>query len=121
MLSLKVLVSQFRKRNPLGSAFINAYEARPLLHLRMDKTRRYNVLTFTEAVTQEPHPSHKDLGAAYRIAGSKMIGRLKKLFIVLDDDVATKIQTRNSGKSGKNKRRASLDGPSNKKRGTSTQ
>ena len=115
------MVSQFRKRNPLGSAFINAYESRPLLHLRLDKTRRYSALTFVEAVTQEPHPSHDDLVAAYRIAGSKLIGKLRKLFIVLDDDVATKIQTRGSGKGTKNKRRASLDGPSNKKRVPSTQ
>jgi hypothetical protein len=115
------LVSQFRKRNPLGSAFINAYEPRPLLHLRLDKTRRYSILTFTEAVTQEPHPGHDNLVAAYRIAGSKLIGKLKKLFIVLDDDVATKMQARSSGKGVKNKRRASLDGPSNKKRVPATQ
>jgi hypothetical protein len=87
----------------------------------MDKTRRYSTLTFVEAVTQEPHPGHDELQAAYRIAGSKLIGKLKKLFVILDDDVATKIQTRASSKGGKNKRRASLDGPSNKKRVPSTQ
>jgi hypothetical protein len=92
-----------------------------MLHLRIDKTRRYQALTFVEAVTQEPPPSHDDLQAAYRIAGNKLIGKLRKLFVILDDDVATKIQTRGSGKSNKNKRRASLDGPTNKKRVAATQ
>jgi len=115
------LVSQFRKRNPLGSAFINAYESRPLFNFRLHKTRRYSTLTFVEAVTQEPNPSHEDLSHAYRIAGNKLIGKLRKLFIVLDDDVAAKLQSRGSGRGVKNKRRASLDGPSNKKRLPSTQ
>jgi hypothetical protein len=117
-----VLISQYRKRHPLGLAFLNAYESRPLLHLRADKTRRYSVLTFVEAVTQEQPPSHDDLQAAYRIAGSKFIGKLKRLFIVLDDDYAVKLQAKgSSGKFNKGKRRLSTDGPSTKKRVPSTQ
>jgi hypothetical protein len=92
-----------------------------MLHIRTDKGRRYHALTFVEAVTQEPPPSHEDLQAAYRIAGNKLIGKLKKLFIVLDDDVAVKIQARGAGNKNKNKRRASLDGPRNNKRLASTQ
>jgi len=75
-----------------------------------------------DAVTQEQPPRHEDLLAAYRIAGSKFQGRLKKLFLVLDDDMALKILAK-GGKSGsrKNKRRASTDGSSQKKRLPSTQ
>ncbi len=112
----QVLISQYRKRNPLGSAFINAYESRPLMHYRMDKTRRYNTLTFVEAVSQEPAPHHDDLQAAYRIAGTKFLGKLKKLFLILDDDVGAKLQNKSAGSTGKNKRRASIDGPSQKRK-----
>ncbi len=85
---------------------------------------RYNILTYVDAVTQEQPPRHEDLLAAYRIAGSKFQGRLKKLFLVRDDDMALKIQAKGHGGksgSGKNKRRASTDGSSQKKRLPSTQ
>jgi hypothetical protein len=90
------------------------------MHYRTDKTRRYNTLTFVDAVTQEPAPCHDDLQAAYRIAGSKFLGKLKKFFLVLDDDFAAKLQNKTSGPK-KNKRRASTDGPSQKKKMPSTQ
>jgi hypothetical protein len=125
---VQVLSDRFRKRHPLGSAFVNAYNARPMLHLRSERNRRYDSYSFVEAVLQEETPTNLELKGAYRIAGKSFRGKLRKTFIVLQDDHVPEANTPpakaakpGSSKDGKKKRRASDDNSTVKKKIPSTQ
>jgi hypothetical protein len=61
-----------------------------MLHVRAEKNRRHVALSFVEAVCQDKTIPQEDLRPAYRVAGEAFIGRMKRLFIVLDDDEAVK-------------------------------
>jgi hypothetical protein len=99
----------------MGSAYINTYDARPMLHIRQERNRRYTSYSYVSAVRRETTPpSFEELKHAYHVAGDSFIGRLKEIFLILDDDAAKKPS--NAGgksKASKNakagKRRASGD------------
>ncbi len=100
----------------MGSAFVNAYDARPMLHIRSERNCRYDSYSFVEAVQQEETPPKSELKGAYRIAGKSFPGKLRKTFIVLQDDHVPEASTppakaaKPSGsKDGKKKHRASGD------------
>ena len=69
-------------------------------------------LGFVEAVNEDSHVPAEELKPAYRVAGDAFIGRMKRLFLLLDDDVAVK-QPAKAGTQKKNiKRQASGEGSS---------
>ncbi len=73
-----------------------------------------------EAVEQDPNLTTEELIPAYRVAGDAFIGKMKALFLVLDDDEAKK-QPWKSGSQKKNqnqkkKRQASGEGSTDNKR-----
>jgi hypothetical protein len=88
---------------------VNAYESRPTLNVRPEKNRRPTPLSFVEAVTQDSTPTTEELIPAYRVAGDAFPGKLKRLFLVLDDDEAAK-QPHRAGAQKKKKRQASGEG-----------
>jgi hypothetical protein len=106
----------------MGSAFVNTYESRPMLHIRIERNKRYTSYSFVEAVLEEETPTPQELKGAYRIAGKSFPGRLRKTFIVLADDHVPEPPTppAKTAKAGgakdkvvkKNKRRASDEGTS---------
>jgi hypothetical protein len=88
-----------------------------MLHIRPERNRRHVALSFVEAVSQDRAISVEELRPAYRVAGDAFLGRLKRLFIVLDDDEASQ-KPASAGSQKKNKRQASGDstnGAKNKK------
>jgi hypothetical protein len=94
---------------------VTAYETRPQLHVRTERNRRFTPLSFVEAVCQDRHVPAEELRPAYRVAGDVFIGKMKRLFLLLDDDVAVK-QPAKAGSLKKNKRQASGDGASGSKK-----
>jgi hypothetical protein len=104
------LADRYRQRHPQGSAYVSAYEARPALNVRLERTRRYTPLTFVEAIKQDSSPTTDDLIPAYRVAGDAFPGQMKALFIVLDDDEAAKQPHKAGNQKKKTKRHASGDG-----------
>jgi hypothetical protein len=89
--SFQVLAEKYRKQFPLGSAYVNSYDARPMLHFRPERNRRYTSLSFVKAVKRESvPPSYEELKHAYHLAGQSFVGKLKEIFLVLDDDMAKK-------------------------------
>jgi hypothetical protein len=88
---------------------VNAYESRPTLNVREEKHRRFISLSFVEAVSQDSIISTEELIPAYRVAGDGFPGRLRRLFLVLDDDEAAKQPAKASTLKKKNKRHASGD------------
>jgi hypothetical protein len=113
---MQVLAERYRHRYPMGSAYVDAYSSRPCLNVRSERNRRYTTLGFVEAVNQDSAPSTDELIPAYRVAGDGFIGRMKSLFLVLDDDVAVKQPQRAGAQKKKNKRQASGDNPSETKK-----
>jgi hypothetical protein len=95
---------------------VNAYESRPTLNVRPEKNRRPVPLNFVEAVGQDSTPSTAELIPAYRVAGDAFPGKLKRLFLVLDDDEAVKQPHKAGNQKKKNKRHASGEGPSDVKK-----
>jgi hypothetical protein len=87
-----------------------------LLHVRPERNRRFKPLSFVEAVCEDTKPTVEELLSAYRVAGDVFIGKLKKLFIILDDDVAVKKPANAGVQKKKNKRHASGDGASGSKK-----
>ncbi len=105
------MAERYRQKFPLGSAYVNSYEARPTLNVRSERNRRHTSLSFVEAVSQDPNLTTEELIPAYRVAGDTFIGKMKALFLVLDDDEAKK-KPGNAGsqkKKEKKKRQASGD------------
>ncbi len=92
----------------MGSAYVDAYNSRPSLNVRTERNRRHTTLSFVEAVGQDSAPTVEELLPAYRVAGDGFIGKMKALFIILDDDVAVK-QPQRAGIQKKKKRQASGD------------
>jgi hypothetical protein len=94
-----VIAEQYRKAYPLGSAYINVYDARPMLHIRSERNKRYTSLSYVNAVTRDSNliPPAEELRHAYHVAGDSFIGKLKETFLVLDDDIAKK-PSRSGGK-----------------------
>ncbi len=109
----------------MGAAYVTAYEARPVLNVRPERNRRFQPLSFIEAVNQDTQPTVEELLPAYRIAGDSFIGNMKRLFIVLDDDTAKGKPAQSGSQKKKNKRQASGDssnsGSSKSKKMPSTQ
>jgi hypothetical protein len=100
----------------MGGAYVTAYESRPQLYLRSERNRRFIAHSFVEAVDQDRNVPTEDLRPAYRVAGDAFIGKMKRRFIILDDDEAVR-QPAKAGNHKKNvKRQASGDGPSGSKK-----
>jgi hypothetical protein len=99
----------------MGGAYVTAYESRPQLYLRSERNRRFVAHSFVEAVCQDRNVPAEDLRAAYRVAGDAFIGKMKRRFIVLDDDEAVR-QPAKANTQKKAKRQASGDGPSGSKK-----
>jgi hypothetical protein len=93
----------------MGGAYVTAYEAWPVLNVRQERNRRFNTLNFVEAVSQDSHPTVEELVPAYRVAGDAFIGKMKSLFLVLDDDEAVRQPAKSGNQKKKNKRQASGD------------
>ncbi len=93
-----------------------------MLHIRTERNKRYDSYSFVNAVTRESPPSFDELRHAYHVAGASFIGKLKQIFVVLDDDQAKKPSTAGghnkaskndkAGKASGSKRRASGDAAS---------
>jgi hypothetical protein len=105
----QILAERYRQKFPMGSAYVTTYEARPMLNTRSERNRRHLALSFVEAVSQDPNPTLEELLPAYRIAGDAFLGKMRSLFLVLDDDTAKK-QPAKSGSQKKKKRQASGEG-----------
>jgi hypothetical protein len=88
-----------------------------MLHVRQERNRRFQALNFVESVSQDTRPTVEELIPAYRVAGDAFIGKMKSLFLVLDDDEAVKQPAKSGNQKKKNKRQASGDnGVLNKKK-----
>jgi hypothetical protein len=109
-MTLQILAERHRQRYPVGGAYVTAYESRPQLHVRNERNRRFVALSFVEAVSQDRHVPVEELRPAYRVAGDAFIGRMKRLFILLDDDVAVKQPAKASNQKKTVKRQASGEG-----------
>jgi hypothetical protein len=101
------MAERYRHKYPMGPAYVSAYESFPTLNVRQERNRRYNTLNFVEAVSQDTTPTTEELIPAYRVAGDAFIGKMKALFLVLDDDVAVKQPQKAGNQKKKNKRHAS--------------
>jgi hypothetical protein len=112
----QILAERYRQKYPLGSAYVKAYEARPMLHVRPERNRRHQPLSFVKAVSQDPNPTTDELIPAYRVAGESFIGQMRDLFIILDDDEAKKQPAKAGSQKKKKKRQASGEGDSDVKR-----
>jgi hypothetical protein len=87
-----------------------------MLHVRPERNRRFKPLSFVEAVCEDSCPTVEELLPAYRVAGEVFLGKMKRLFIVLHDDVAAKKPANVGSQKKKNKRRASGDSPTSNKK-----
>jgi hypothetical protein len=105
-----VLAERYRQKFPLGAAYVQAYEARPVLNVRSDRNRRFQPLSFVEAISQDTQPTVEELLPAYRVAGDAFIGKMKRLFLILDDDEAKNKPSKSGSQKKKNKRHASGEG-----------
>jgi hypothetical protein len=117
-LSLQVLAERYRHKYPTGSAYVSAFEARPMLHVKPERHKRFTELNFVEAVREDPNPTVEELIPAYRVAGDGFVGKMKSLFIILDDDEAAKQPWKAANIKKKNKRHASGDSASGSKKKT---
>ncbi len=81
-LSLQVLAERYRHKYPTGSAYVSAFEARPMLHVKPERHKRFTDLNFVEAVREDPNPTVEELIPAYRVAGDGFVGKMKSLFIM---------------------------------------
>jgi hypothetical protein len=95
---------------------VSAYESWPTLNVRLEKNRRHTSLSFVEAVAQDSCPTTEELIPAYRVAGDAFPGKMKSLFLVLDDDVAATQPHRAGSQKKKNKHHASGEGPADAKK-----
>ena len=107
-----MLGERYCQRHPTGAAYVTAYEARPVLNVRPERNRRFQPLSFVEAVGQDTQPTVEELLPAYRVAGDTFIGKMRRLFIVLDDDTAKTKPAQSGSQKKKIKRRASGEGRS---------
>ncbi len=78
-----------------------------MLNVKQERHKRFTALSFVEAVDQDRNPTVEELIPAYRVAGDGFVGRMKTLFIVLDDDEAAKQPWKSANVKKKNKRHAS--------------
>jgi hypothetical protein len=94
-----------------------------MLHYRSERNRRYNSLNYVKAISMEKvPPTYDELKHAYHLAGQSFVGKLKEIFLVLDDDLAKKTNKSGSKQAAKAskptkdgkaiKRRASRDASS---------
>jgi hypothetical protein len=87
-----------------------------MLNVRVEKNRRYQTLSFVEAVCQDSTPTLEELLPAYRVAGDSFLGRMREIFIILDDDEAKRQPAKAAAlKKKQKKRQASGEGPSDLK------
>jgi hypothetical protein len=114
----QILAERYRQRFPLGSAYVSSYESKPTLNVRSERNKRHTSLSFVEAVDQDPILTTEELLPAYRVAGDAFIGKMKALFLVLDDDEAKKQPWKSSSqkKNQKKKHQASGEGSTDIKR-----
>ncbi len=72
-----------------------------MLHFRPERNRRYSSISYVKAISREPTPpTFDELRHAYHLAGQSFVGKLKEIFLVLDDDQAKKVS--NAGGHAKN-------------------
>jgi hypothetical protein len=100
----------------MGSAYVSAYESRPTLNVKPERNRRFVSLSYVEAVSQDSTPTTEELIPAYRVAGDGFVGKMRRLFIVLDEDEAAKEPWKAGVQKKKNKRQASGDSSSGTKK-----
>jgi hypothetical protein len=89
-----------------------------MLNIKPKRHKRFVSLSFVEAIAQDSTPTTEELIPAYRVAGDGFIGRLKTLFVVLDDDEAAKQPWKSGNQKKKNKRHASGESSSGSKKKT---
>ncbi len=106
----QVLAERYRQKYPLGAAYVQSYEVRPVMNVRPDRNRRFQQLSFIEAINQDSQPTVEELLPAYRVASEGFIGQMRKLFLVLDNDEATNKPNKSGTQKKKNKRHASGEG-----------
>jgi hypothetical protein len=80
------------------------------MNVRPERNRRFQPLSFIEAISQDSQPTVEELLPAYRVAGDAFIGKMRRLFLVLDDDEATNKPNKSGTQKKKNKRHASGEG-----------
>ncbi len=81
-----------------------------MLNVRQERNRRFQELSFIEAVSQDSQPTVEELIPAYRVAGDSFMGKMRQLFVVLDDDTAKGKPSQQGSQKKKNKRQASGEG-----------
>ncbi len=78
-----------------------------MLHYLAERNRCYNSLSYVKAISMEKvPPTYDELKHAYHLAGLSFVGKLKEIFVVLDDDLAKK-----TSKSGSSKQAAKATKP----------
>jgi len=88
---LKLFAKKYRDSNAGSKTLVVGYEPRPLLKLTPppEANQRVKTLNFIEAVKTLPKTfSPDDLGPIVRAAKASFPGRLKSLFVVIDDDMS---------------------------------
>ena len=87
---LKLLASRYRASNPGGRAQVIRYDPRPLIKITppaSSSDRRVQVMNYVEAVKTLPcNFSSDEVAPIIRRLNPKLVGQVKALFIVIDDD-----------------------------------
>jgi hypothetical protein len=68
MFNFQVLAKRYQVKYPLGSAYVSAYKARPMLNVKQERHKRFISLCFVEAISQDSSPTTEELIPAYRVA-----------------------------------------------------
>jgi len=109
---LKLLGQRYKDNNPGGTFQVIGFEPRPVLKLTPPSgvsDRRVKTYTFIDAIQKLPvcftDQEYADLA---KLVGSKFSGRLKSIFVVLDDD---RIQTARSLSQRQKRARGSTPDP----------
>jgi len=87
---LKLMAKRYTDSNPDGKAKVISYEARPMLRITpptSSSDSRVKNFTFIDAVKRLPvNFTPSELRPILLKAGNRFSGRLRSLFVVLDDD-----------------------------------
>ena len=87
---LKLLASRYRTSNPGGKAQVIRYDPRPLIKITPPASatdRRVQVMNYIEAIKNLPcNFSSEEVSPIIRRLNPKLVGQVKALFTVIDDD-----------------------------------
>jgi hypothetical protein len=118
---MKLLGKRYKDTNPGSSFQVIGFEPRPLLKITPPQDasdRRIKSFTFIEAVQKLPVSfSQDDWKSLYKQVGGKYHGKLKSIFVVLDDDKVKEFSSR-GGKRGRSPSRDSEAPPSQRRNET---